>query len=160
MSAGQKFSSSQRHDPYRDFNYRVSFSGKNAVYYTGFMQITGIKAIVDYVEQTEGGNNGTPYQIAENMRFDPIQLVRGMSEDMSIVEAFGSGHDVNLGATNKDRYTVTISLMDRDGITVVRKFTLFYAWISAFETSDFNAMGGSVFLEKITLSYEDLDISK
>jgi phage tail-like protein len=160
MSAGQRFASTQRHDPYRDFNYRVSIVGRRQIYHAAFTQISGIKAIIDYAEQTEGGNNGSAYQIAEAARFEPVQLLRGMSEDMSIVDAFGSIHDPNVGVNNRDKYTVTITLMDRDGKTPVREFVLYEAWFSGFETSDFNALGGGVFLEKLIVSYEDLGITK
>lgn len=157
MSSGQKFASTSRHDPYRNFNFKVTFSGKRTLVNSGWMFVSGLKAITDYMEQNEGGNIGANYQIPDSIRFEPVQLMRGMSEDMDIVTILGDQHDSIVGVNNRNKYTVTITLLDKDK-SEARKFILYEAWISAWETSDFNALGSEVFLDKVTLSYTDLEI--
>jgi phage tail-like protein len=78
--SGMTFASTERHDPYRNFNFSVDFVGKTSVIKSGFNSVTGVKWRADYIEVKEGGNNGIPDQIPTEERFEPITMRRGMSK--------------------------------------------------------------------------------
>jgi phage tail-like protein len=158
--SGQRFSNSDRHDPYRNFNYRVDFVGRKAIFNSGWSYVSGVKANNEYKEYKEGGNNLVPDQIHERTIYQPISMERGMSEDTSIMDAFsGQFSRDGIGIRNRERYDVIVSVYDRDGRSLARKFTLREAWISVYETSDLSAMGTEVLFDRIVVSFKSVDFS-
>lgn len=159
-NTGQKFASSQRHDPYRNFNYEVSFSGFKAVYGSGWSYVSGVKVRNDYKEYKEGGNNGVPDQIHDSTIYEPITMERGMSEDMSLIQAFNGQFDKSgKGVLSKNRFTITIKIKDRDNKKVVRTIKLKDAWITAFETSDLMGLGTEVLINRVIVTFKSVDFS-
>jgi phage tail-like protein len=154
---GQKFMNTERHDPYRNFNFKAVFVGRRGIYGTGWTHITPAKARVDYKEYQEGGNLGTPHQIPDNIVFEPMVFTRGMSEDLSISDAFSSQWSYVHGTTNRDKYTVNISVLDRNK-TFVKSIILYDAWISAWDSGELDAMGASVLIESATLNFASMEI--
>lgn len=157
-STGQTFASTQRHDPYRNFNFAVDFVGKVGIIKSGWNNVTGIKLRHDYKEYKEGGNNGVPDQMHTESRYEPITLRRGMSEDFSVLKLLSSSYSKNgNGITKSAKMDIVIKIKDRDRKKIVRKFTLRDAWVTAFETSDLDAMGAEVLMETIIVSFKDVD---
>lgn len=155
---GQTFASSQRHDPYRNFNFAVDFVGGTGIVTSGWNNVTGVKLRNDFKEYREGGNNGVPDQIHSESRYEPITMRKGMSEDLSLLKLISKSYDEGgIGITNDAKMDIVIKVKDRDGRSIVRQFTLRDAWISAFETSDLDAMGAEVMMEIITVSFTGVD---
>jgi phage tail-like protein len=159
VSSGQVFASTERHDPYRNFNYEVSFVGYKAIYQTGWSAVSGIKLQHNYSEYQEGGNNGVPDQIHTNSQYQPITMERGMSEDSSIVQALNGQWDSSGRGISRDKtFEVTIKVKDRDNKKVVKTVKLREAWIIGFETGDLIANGAEVLLNRIVLAFKSVSI--
>jgi phage tail-like protein len=159
VSSGQIFASTQRHDPYRNFNYEVSFVGYQAIYKTGWSAVSGIKLQHNYNEYQEGGNNGVPDQIHTNSQYQPVTMERGMSEDISIIKALNGQWDSDgKGITKNKTYEVIIKVKDRDNSKVVKTVKLKEAWIVGFETGDLIAGGAEVLLNRIILGFKSVTI--
>lgn len=156
--SGQKFASTARHDPYRNFNFLVEFVGKTRVYGAGFSYVSGLKARYDIKQQPEGGWNGAPHIIPDKIAYEPMTFERGMSEDFSLLTAFASHLDNNY-ATNKNVWTINVFKLDRNRQTV-RKTSLINAVISGYEESDLNAMGAEVLLERVVVTFQDVIVDK
>lgn len=149
-----------RHDPIRNFNFEVIFVGKEAIHRTGFSKVKGLKVQTDFKEYKEGGNNGIADQIPMDTRFEPIEMTGGMTQDLDLANAFSKQFSTKGWGHSKQTYTVYIYLYDRDGKTVLRKTTLYDAWISLYEEGDYDALRQAVKIEKIVVMFQGADISK
>lgn len=150
----------QRHDPIRNFNFEVVFVGKEAMHRTGFSNVSGLKVQTDFKEYREGGNNGIADQIPMDTRFEPIEMTGGMTQDLDLVNAFSKQFSTEGWGHSKQTYTVYIYLYDRDGKTVLRKTTLYDAWISLYEEGEYDALSQAVKIEKIVVMFQGADVSK
>lgn len=150
--SGMKFSDVGRHDPYRNFNFSVDFIGKTAIYKTGWTQVSGIKALVEVLDYKEGGNNGAPIPHYQSVKYEPVTFRRGMSEDVSVLQAFSSSFKNGLGITHDNLYEIIIGIKDRNR-NVVRKIILHDAMLSGLELGDLNALGADVWMQVLTASF-------
>jgi phage tail-like protein len=157
MSSGQKFANTSRHDPYRNFNFKAVFVGKRAIFGTGWSLITPAKALVTHKEYKEGGQLTAPHEIPDTITYEPMIFTRGMSEDISIIDAFSANWSSTLGYINREKYTVTISVLDRNK-AFVKSLVLRDAWIAGWESGELDAQGASVLIEGMQLRYTNLEI--
>lgn len=158
-SSGQRFANTERHDPYRNFNFSVDFNTNYGSIKTGWNAVTGVKLRHDYKEYREGGNNGVPDQIHAETRYEPIVMRRGMSEDTDILNLISkAGGGQGIGIRKKDKFDVTIKVKDRNR-AIVKSFKLLDCWITAYEMGDLNAQGAEILFDQITLSFTGVDWS-
>lgn len=156
--SGQTFANSQRHDPYKNFNFSVDFIGRTGIHKSGWSQVGGVKLRNDFTTYKEGGNNGVADQIHSDTTFEPITMRRGMSESFDLVKAISNSYSKSgIGITNDAKMDIIIKIKDRDGKRVVRTIYLRDAWISAYEMGDLNAMGSEVLFESLTVSFTGVD---
>lgn len=151
--SGQTFASTGRHDPYRNFNYKVTISGKKIFAKSGFNKITGLKLKTDVIEYRDGNDSQlTPHKLSGLVKHDPVTFERGMSEDADIwswvIQQIKSNDDGH-------KATITIELLDkaRNG---VKKWELLECWVSDYETGDFDAMGNGVMIDRMVVQYEGI----
>lgn len=152
--SGQKFGSTERHDPYRDFNFRVTITGKKTFAKAGFNKVTGIKVKTDVIEYRDGADKQlTPHKLSGLVKYDPITLERGMSEDTDMWDWLFLQVTSN---DNKHKCTVIIEVMDRDNKKAVKKYEVLEAWISDYETNDFDAAGNNVAIDRMVIQHEGI----
>jgi len=154
-ASGQKFASSERHDPLRNFNYRVTISGKKNFARAGFQKVTGLKIKTDVIEYRDGDDEQlNPHKLAGLVKSDPITLERGMSEDVDmwswIVQQIKSNDDGH-------KCTVKIELLDR-ARNGARAWELRECWISDYETGDFDAQGNGIALDRMVIQHEGIKL--
>lgn len=153
-NSGQTFGSTDRHDPYRDFNFRVTITGKKAFAKAGFNQVTGLKLKTDVIEYRDGADRQlTPHKLAGLTKYDPVTLERGMSEDTDMIEWIFL--QVNGANDDKHKCTVKIEVLDRGG-QVAKTYELLEVWASDYETGDFNAQGNGVAIDRLVLQHEGI----
>lgn len=151
-----KFSNTDRHDPYKNFNFSVDFVGKTRMIKSGFMSVSPIMAKLRMKEYKEGGDNTTPHKIPEKVGYEPVELTRGMSEDNSFFEAFNRQFsEEGIGVLKENQFVVKIKVRDRDG-DVLKEHQLINAFITDLEIGELNAMTSNILLEKIVLQFEEV----
>lgn len=157
--SGQAFASTERHDPYRNFNFKVTITGKKVFAKAGFQKITGLKVKTDVIEYRDGNDKQlTPHKLAGLVKFDPVTFERGMSEDGDMFDWLYLQTKAN---PNDDGHKVTIliELLDRNR-KAVKAWELTEAWISDYETGDFDAQGNGVMIERMVIQHEGLKIKQ
>lgn len=151
------FADSTRHDPYKEFNYEVIITGAQNFAKFGFSKVSGLKGDIDVIEYREGGDNLSAHKSAGLVKYDPITLERGMSEDSDSWNWFKKVFDLTALSGNvvEPGYkgVVTIKLKDRDG-SVVKTWEARECWVSGYETGEFNALGTGVMVERLTIQHE------
>ena len=71
-----------RVDPYRNFNFIVEIDG---IAKAAFQEVCGLGAEVDVAEYREGGENaGAVRKLPGRVRYFPITLKRGITQDKSL----------------------------------------------------------------------------
>lgn len=161
------FADSERFDPLKNFNFAVTFSWKNGNSFMssnfGFNKVSGLKADVDVVEYREGGDNLSVRKMAGLVKYDPVTLEKGVTDNSEMWEAFKlmfnlddiSGNATEASSADSDGYrgTLVIDLKNRKS-NIVRSYELRRAWISTYEVGDLDAQGNTVVVEKITIQHE------
>jgi phage tail-like protein len=149
--SGQKFADAQRHDPYMAFNFKVTITGKKTFAKAGFQKVTGLKVKTDVAEYRDGADKQlTPHKIAGLTKYDPITLERGMSEDVDMFDWIAM--QIN-GNASDFKCSVVIELNDRDGKRA-KRWDLIEAWISDYETGDFDSEANNVSLDRMVIQHE------
>src|ERR1700677_4199779 len=69
-----------RHDPYKNFKFRVKFDSSNQ-YVAGISKVTGLKRTTEVVKHREGGDPSTSRKSPGRNEFDAITLERGVTFD-------------------------------------------------------------------------------
>lgn len=155
--SGQTFASSERHDPYKNFNFSVTITGKKVFAKMGFQKITGLKLKTDVIEYRDGDDASlTPHKSGGLVKSDPITFERGMSDDTDIYDWMTMQSQT---APNDEGHkcTILIELKDR-GRGVVKAWEIREAWISDYETGDFDAQGNAVMLERMIVQHEGVKL--
>jgi phage tail-like protein len=155
FGSGLKFANTERHDPYKSFRFEVEISGNMVFAKAGFQKVSGLKMNTDVVEYREGGDNLTVSKSPGLTKFDPITLERGMSEDTDMWDWASKIFHIDETSHSQVKYraNVKIKLKGRNG-AVVKAWEIPNAWISKYETGEFDAMGNNVMLETIELQHE------
>lgn len=157
--SGQTFASTERHDPYKNFNYAVTITGKKTFAKMGFQKISGLKMKTDVIEYRDGDDAQlSPHKSAGLVKSDPITFERGMSDDNDMYDWMAM--QAQLGANDDGhKSTIKIELKDR-GRGVVKTWELRECWISDYETGDFDAQGNGVMVEKMVVQHEGVQLVK
>lgn len=151
--SGTTFASTERHDPYRNFNFRVSIVGKKTFAKAGFNKVTGLKAKTDVIEYRDGDDSQlTPHKTAGLIKTDPVTFERGMSEDLDAWDWMVMSANSN---DDSHKSTIIVELLDR-GRNGVIKWELKECWISDYETGDFDALGNGLMIEKMVVQHEGI----
>lgn len=152
--SGLKFADTDRHDPYKSFRFEVEISGNMVFARAGFQNVSGLQMSTEVIEYREGGDNLTMSKSPGLTSYEPVTLSRGMSEDTDMWDWASKLFSLdNVNHQAKYRANVKIKLKDRDG-SVVRAWEIPNAWISRYETGEFDAMGNEVMIETIELQHE------
>lgn len=155
FGSGLKFANTERHDPYKSFRFEVEISGHMVFAKAGFQKVSGLKMETDVIEYREGGDNLTVSKSPGLTKFDPITLERGMSEDTDMWDWASKIFSIDETSHEQVKYraNVKIKLKGRNG-AVVKAWEIPNAWISRYETGEFDAMGNNVMIETIELQHE------
>jgi phage tail-like protein len=152
--SGQTFASTDRHDPYRNFNYSVEITGKKTFAKAGYQKVTGLKVKTDVIEYREGSDKQlTPHKLTGLTKYDPVTFERGMSEDSDMIDWIFQ----QINEANDDTHKVTVKVILKDrGTGNVKSWELLEAWISDYETGDFDAQGNGVAIDRMVVQHEGI----
>lgn len=150
---GTTFSEVNRHDPYRNFNYKVQIVGAKVFAKAGFSKISGLTAKTDVIEYRDGDDSQlTPHKTAGLIKTDPVTFERGMSEDLDAWDWMVMSANSN---DENHKAEISIELLDRGRNGVIR-WTLKECWVSDYETGEFDALGNAIMVEKMVIQHEGI----
>lgn len=151
--SGTSFANVEKHDPYRNFNFKVSIVGKKSFTRAGFNKISGLTAKSDVIEYRDGDDSQlTPHKTAGLIKTDPVTFERGMSEDMDMWDWMVASANSN---DESHKNTIRIELLDR-GRNGVVTWELKECWISDYESGEFDALGNAIMIEKMVVQHEGM----
>ena len=145
-----------RHDPYKNFKFRVKWDGH---YVAGLSKVGGLKRTTEVVKHREGGDPSTTRKSPGRTEYEAITLERGVTHDKDFeqwankVWNFGSGPgtEVSLKDFRKD---LIIELYNEAG-QLVQAYRVFRTWVSEFQAlPDLDANANAVAIQHIKLENE------
>lgn len=141
---------SARHDPYKNFSFRVEIDGVDA---GQFAEVSGLAAEAEVIEYREGADKVTSSRkLPGRVRYPNVTLRRGLTTSRDLWEWWKTVRD---GAV--ERRTVVITLLSDAGEPLLR-WRLREAWIAKIVAPDLNATGNEVAIETIELTHEGLEL--
>lgn len=144
-----------RFDPYKSFKFEVVISGDTVFARAGFSKVSGLKMEAEVVEYREGGDSNTVQKSPGLVKYEPLTLERGMSEDNDMYDWANKMHQFALGeasSASKYKANMQIRLKDTDG-TVVKVWEVKNCWVSGYETGEMDAQGNNVMIETMTVQH-------
>lgn len=144
----------QRHDPYKNFKFRVGWDGRVVA---GISRISGLRRSAQVISHREGGGLSVERKSPGRMEFDPITLERGVTHDHSFeswankVWTGAAGAEVSLKDFRKD---VRIELLNEAG-QLVMAWQVYRCWPSEYVAlAELDANAGAVAIEHLVLENE------
>ena len=132
-------------DPLQKFKFRLTIPGLPSG--IGFQKVSGLTQEVGVTEYTEGGYDHI-HKLPGRAKVGEVTAERGSYADNSFQEL------LKKTLTNpKMRNTVILEQLNRFG-EAVRTYKLAEAWVSKWESSDFDSSSDDVAIEKITIQFE------
>ena len=132
-------------DPLQKFKFRLTIPGLPSG--IGFQKVSGLTQEVGVTEYDEGGF-GYTHKLPGRQKVGEVTAERGSYADKSFQNL------LQKTLTNPNmRNTVIIEHLDRFG-NAVRTYKLAEAWVSKWESSDFDASSDDVAIEKLTIQFE------
>lgn len=138
-----------RHDPYKNFPFRVDFGGAAS---SGFTQVSGLSAEAQVIEYREGSDITSTRKLPGLVKYPNVTLRRGLTQSRDLFDWW-----MTVVNGNVERRDVSIVLLDDARKEVVR-WILRDAWIAKFEMGELNAEGNDVAIETIELAHERLEL--
>lgn len=140
----------KRNDPFRGYNFQVQINNTTVA---GFRECSGLSFTTDPVEYREGTDRALhPRKLTGLRKFANLMFKRGVTNNQELWKWYKG---VLNGKT--DRRNGAIVLRNEEHAAVVRwKFE--NAFITKYETSNFNATGNDVTIETIELAVERVEI--
>ena len=144
-----------RDHPYGQFNFLVDLgTGDTKGPDAGFQECSSIGMEVAVAEYRNGNDKeNNPRKITGLTKVADVTLKRGIIGTTTLFEWLRSIRD-----GDQSTRTVTIQLMNEDHSGAVLTWRLLRARIIKHTSGPFNAKGGDVAMEELTLAYERLEL--
>ena len=141
-----------RHDPYKNFKFRVKWDGRTVA---GVSRVSALRRATEVIVHREGGDPSTSRRSPGTTSFEPITLERGVTHDPAFEDwanlSWRHGGDVSLKEFRKD---ITIELHNEAGQLVIG-YNVFRCWVSEYQAlPELDANGDAVAIQSITLQNE------
>lgn len=151
--------SASAHDPLRKFKYRVTIASNDGSFTfdnLGFNRVGGLTSEYEKSEYREGGDKRRR-KLPGQIKYEDVTLQRGVyAGNLDLWKSFMLIADGN----SSYRFSVSITLQDSITGEDIRTWTLVDAWIPKYEEEDLDALSSEVLIERITLTYEDMDVTQ
>lgn len=138
--------------PYKKFNYKVTFDGKEEL---GFSEVSAVDISSEPVEYREGNMAGmTAGKQPGILKYSNVTLKNGTTSTTTLYEWMKTVMDGKVS-----RKTVVITAMD-DTMSEVASWELENAWPTKYSAPDFNATANEVAVESLELVCEGIKRTK
>ena len=143
-----------RHDPYRNFKFRVIIDRKPVV---GVTRVSPLRRITQPVHSRDGGDSSRQRVAPGLSSFEPVVIERGLTHDATFEQWANQVYNPagDAGVSLKDfRKDVVIQLLNLQG-TVVMSFKVHRCWVAEYQAlPELDANRESVAIERIVLEHE------
>ena len=139
-----------RHDPIRNFRFRVEIDGLQAA---GFSEVLIGATTTDVIDYREGTDPPHVRKLSGLTKYGNITLKSGVT---SSLELYNWHRQVVSGELVNARKQVVITVADESGNDQAR-FVVSEAWPVKYDPSDLNAKGSEVFIELLELANEGIE---
>jgi phage tail-like protein len=139
-----------RENPYGEFNFLVDLGdGNTEGPEAGFQEVSRLGQVVEVIEYRNGNDRVNAVRKLPGLTKVPdVTLKRGVIGSLALYQWLRDG----------SARTVRIHLQNEDRSATVMSWTLLRARPVKHVAGPFNAKGGDVALEELTLAYERLEI--
>jgi len=154
-----------RHDPYRNFKFRVKWDGR---YVAGITKVSALERTTDVIGHRAGGDPSTPRRRPGRSSYQAITLERGVTHDVAF-EQWASkvwdyhnstSDDQQEGAGNKDvslkdfRKDLILEIYNEAGQKVLA-YKIYRCWPSEFVAlPEKDANGNAVAIQSLVIENE------
>lgn len=145
-----------RHDPYKNFKFRVLWDGKPVA---GISKVTALTRTTEVVSHREGGDSSTTRKSPGRSNFEAITLERGVTHDPEF-ENWASkvwnsraklGAEVSLKDFRKD---ISLEVYNDAGQLAIR-YNIFRCWVSEYQAlPELDANANAVAIQHLKLENE------
>jgi phage tail-like protein len=138
-------------DPYRAYNFKLRIQGidENVGH---FAQCSGLSVKVQRILYREAGMNQVVHQLPGQVEHEPVILRYGLTKDRVLFDWFMTAVKGKV-----DRRSVSIVMLDPDGVTEALQWNLINAWLSEWRGAPLAALEREAAIESVTLVYETLE---
>lgn len=156
----------QRLTPYPNFKYRLKWDGR---YVAGISKCSALKRSIEVIEFREGGDPSTSRKAPGRVKFEPITLERGVTQDVEFERwankvwnyGAGLGQEVSLQDFRKD---LMLELYNEAG-QLVLAYKIYRAWVSEYQAlPDLDANANAIAIQTLKLENEgwerDVDVTE
>jgi phage tail-like protein len=149
-----------RYDPYKSYRFQVFF-GQSTTPVAAVSKITALKRTSDVIEYKEGGN-AIILKGLGRMKYEPITLERGMTQDTDFITWADASQVLDQGHPSTSlanlRREVRLQLLNEEG-QPVHGYIIHRAWVSEFQAlPDLDAGANAIALEHIKLENEGWEV--
>jgi phage tail-like protein len=148
-----------RHDPYKNFKFRIKWDGK---YVAGISKVGNLTRITEVVKHREGGDASNTRKSPGRTDYNAISLDRGVTHDLEFEKwankvwnySSGLGAETSLKDFRKD---IIIEVYNEAG-QLALAYKVFRCWVSEFQAmADLDANANAVLIQHIKLENEGFE---
>jgi len=139
----------QRHDPYKNFNFRVEIEGLTVA---EFSEVSGLESETAVIEYRTGADR-VARKLPGLTKFGNVVLRRGLTQDAELWNWRKTVLDGNV-----ERKNGSIFLLADDGTEVMR-WNFHNGWISKWVGPALNAKSSDVAIETIEITHEGIELA-
>lgn len=139
-----------RHDPLRNFRFRLEIDGLQTA---GFSAVSIDPTATDVIDYREGTDPSHVRKLSGLTRYGNVTLKRGVTTSL---ELYNWHKQIVSGQLATARKQVAIVVQDEAGADVAR-YVVSEAWPIKYDPGDLNATGNDVFIETLELANEGVE---
>jgi phage tail-like protein len=154
-----------RHDPYRNFKFRVKWDGR---YVAGFSRVSALTRTTQVITHRSAGDPSTPRRMPGQSEYEAITLERGVTHDNAFAQWANKVWDYHNstiddqqgGASNQDgslkdfRKDIILEVYNESGQKVLA-YNIYRCWPSEFRAEpELDANDNAVAIQSLKLENE------
>jgi phage tail-like protein len=136
-------------DPFRAYNFKVLVDQVTEGHFT---ECSGLAVKVQSIPYREGGGGPVVHRLPGPVDYGEVTLRYGLTTSAQMWQWFMSAVRGKV-----ERRSVSIVMLDDDGVTEVLRWNLDRAWVSQWRGALLDALGHEAAIESMTLVFESLD---
>lgn len=148
--------------PMVGFFFTISFSKISNKVDSKFKEVSGIEMTLGFTSVTEGGDNGSQFDLPAKTTFSDLVLSRGLLTAKSDLTQWCYSWFLNDYSTKLERKDVYLKLLNEKG-TPIMVWQFQEAYPCKMKISGFNSMASgdaAILIETITLKYANIKVLK
>lgn len=138
---------------YKKYLFLIEIDG---IAHAGFQSCSGLTMESETIEYHEGGMNRPVAKDAGKVKFEPLTLKRGATDDTDTYTwaLLANEAVTGLGAPEPTyKRNISIVQKDRSGV-ILKRWNLTNAWVKKFTAADWDANANEAVIEELVIEYD------